>query len=396
MKAQTFTLVCVVLIASGVAMGKYSGGTGEPDNPYQISDANDMNEIGANPDDWDAHFVMVNDVNLADYTGTEFNIIGNDTTPFSGVFDGNSHTISNFTYDSNNTNYIGLFGYIDDPNAVIKDLTLTDPNVNATGYANHVGSLAGYLGYGTIMSCGIMGSSVYGSQFVGGLVGSNEWGTISSSYATGGVEGYYGIGGLVGYNDHTISSSYATGRVLGVGCTGGLVGDNFASISNCYAIGKVSGDYHTGGLVGYNTYSSIWNCYAKGDVSGEQDTGGLVGCNYGAISNCYATARVWGYNFIGGLVGVGHANDVTTSFWDIETSGTTYSYGGIGKTTTEMQTESTFTNAGWDFVEIWNIGENQTYPYLRVYPAGDLSHDGIVNFVDVAILADHWLEGTEP
>ncbi|MHC4619949.1 MAG: hypothetical protein ACYTEQ_19555 [Planctomycetota bacterium] len=60
-----------------------------------------------------------------------------------------------------------------------------------------------------------------------------------------------------------------------------------------------------------------------------------------------------------------------------------------------MQTESTFTDAGWDFVEVWDIGENQTYPFLRVYPAGDIDHDEKVDWFDVAILAGHWLEGME-
>ena len=61
-----------------------------------------------------------------------------------------------------------------------------------------------------------------------------------------------------------------------------------------------------------------------------------------------------------------------------------------GKTTAEMMQEATFTN--WDFVEIWNIGENQTYPYLRFYSVADLNHDGCVDFIDVAILGKHWLE----
>ena len=49
----------------------------------------------------------------------------------------------------------------------------------------------------------------------------------------------------------------------------------------------------------------------------------------------------------------------------------------------------------WDFVEIWNIGGNQTCLYLWVYPAGDLNHDGRVDFFDFAIAASHWCEGVE-
>lgn len=84
---------------------------------------------------------------------------------------------------------------------------------------------------------------------------------------------------------------------------------------------------------------------------------------------------------------------MTASFWDVETSDCNTSAGGTGKTTAEMQTISTFTDAGWDFVEIWGIGENQTYPFLRTDPAGDSNHDKKADLVDLAILASHWLEG---
>jgi hypothetical protein len=60
-----------------------------------------------------------------------------------------------------------------------------------------------------------------------------------------------------------------------------------------------------------------------------------------------------------------------------------------------MQTRSTFTDADWDFVEIWGIGENQTYPYLRFAPAGDFNYDKKVDLFDLAILASHWLEGKD-
>jgi len=42
---------------------------------------------------------------------------------------------------------------------------------------------------------------------------------------------------------------------------------------------------------------------------------------------------------------------------------------------------------------IWNIGENQTYPYLRTYLSSDINKDGIVNFLDLSITANQWMEG---
>ena len=87
----------VMLYFSGLpAQAQYGGGSGEPNDPYLIYTAEQMNAIGANPNDWDKHFKLMADIDLSAYTGTAFNIIGS----FRGVFDGNGHTISNFTYTS--------------------------------------------------------------------------------------------------------------------------------------------------------------------------------------------------------------------------------------------------------------------------------------------------------
>ncbi|MCX5636663.1 MAG: hypothetical protein NTX52_03080, partial [Planctomycetota bacterium] len=95
-------LAIVALLVSTATGGTYSGGTGEPNDPYRIATPEDMQQIGANPSDWDKHFVLVNDVNLAGYTGAQFNIIATDRqNPFTGVFDGNDHKVWNFTWDSN-------------------------------------------------------------------------------------------------------------------------------------------------------------------------------------------------------------------------------------------------------------------------------------------------------
>ncbi len=512
-RQRSILVLVVVLSCASICFGKYSGGTGELNDPYLISTSANMNEIGANPDDWDAHFLLTADINLADYTGTQFNIIGYyesygspNNLPFTGVFDGNSRTISNFTYECSNTSGIGLFGYVDDPNAEIKDLTLIGPNVKAAGNSYRVGSLVGWLENGTISDCGVEDCNVSGDDFTGGLVGDNydyygSAGTISNCYATGSVSGndytgglvgfnYFGtisncyatssvdgnlfngglvglnyhtstisncyasgavdgdrfIGGLLGVNRGTISNCYATGGVSGRDYIGGLVGENYNTISNCYAVGTVvgnkrtgglaggssgtisnchatgaiSGGQYTGGLVGINNnmilncyatgavsvgqctgglvginHGMISNCYARGGVSGDNCVGGLVGQNYGMTSYCYATGSVSGDNLVGGLVGE-NSVIVLVSFWDIETSGQSYSDGGgTPKTTAEMKRQSTFTEAGWDFIEIWNIGENQTYPFLRIHSAGDINHDDIVNFYDFTILADHWLQSTE-
>lgn len=69
-------LAMVVLWIGSAAEAKYSGGTGEPNDPYRIATPEDLNDIGNHLEDFDKHFILVNDVNLAGYTGTQFSKIG--------------------------------------------------------------------------------------------------------------------------------------------------------------------------------------------------------------------------------------------------------------------------------------------------------------------------------
>lgn len=111
---QSFITLPFVLFIIVPLQAQYSGGTGEPNDPYQIVTAEQMNAIGTESNDWDKNFILTADIDLAQYTGTQFNIIKS----FTGTFDGNGHTLLNFTYTSTNKNYVGIFGSIE--NGIIK------------------------------------------------------------------------------------------------------------------------------------------------------------------------------------------------------------------------------------------------------------------------------------
>jgi hypothetical protein len=350
------------------AWGKYGGGSGTHEEPYLIYDANQMNSIGADSSDWDKCFKLMADIDLSVFTGTNFNIIGtNWDNVFTGVFDGNGHIISNFIYTSTNRQYIGLFGYISGANAEIENLGLINPDVDA-GSGECIGSLAGFLKEGTISNCCVEGGSVAGQYGVGGLVGCNNGGcTITNCYSVAGVSGDIYIGGLVGRNYRgTIINCYAAGSISGRDSVGGLVGYNYDTISMCYATGSVDGDgYSAGGLVGENEYGgTITDCYANSLVSVRYDNaGGLVGRNgRGRITNCYSTGTISGNDNVGGLVGDNYQGLVIASFWDFQASGPSTSDGGIGLTTAEMQTKSTF--MAWGCGPVWTIDEGVDYPRL--------------------------------
>ncbi len=399
----------------------YGGGSGTAEDPYQIRTPSQMNLIGTNRGDWDKHFILCADINVGGFTGTSFNIIGLDIDHgFTGVFDGNGHTISNFTYITSGTNGIGLFRFVDGPGAEIKNLGLIDPDVDG-GSKDRVGALVGEMGdEGSISNCYLEGGSVSGNWQVGGLVGRNL-GTIRNCSSNGSISGngaYYTVGGLVGTGG-TITDCHSSGSVSGNGpyggYAGGLVGTG-GTITNCWSSASVSvsGDFcPAGGLVGGG--GIISNCYATGSVSGTGDysesVGGLVGGG-GIITNCYATGSVWGPRRVGGLVGsggiihncystgtvsgtggavgglVGTSETVGTgggtvygSFWDIETSGLSTSAGGTGLTTAQMKDANTYIY--WDCGVAWTIDDGVDYPRLLWENApGELLDVELSDFVD--------------
>lgn len=92
-------LLIIIFFFSFPAYAQYGGGTGEPNDPYLIDTAEQMNEIGLHQEDWDKHFKLMADIDLGSFTGTSYNIIGGEwDDPFTGVFDGNNKKISNFNY----------------------------------------------------------------------------------------------------------------------------------------------------------------------------------------------------------------------------------------------------------------------------------------------------------
>jgi hypothetical protein len=125
----------------------------------------------------------------------------------------------------------------------------------------------------------------------------------------------------------------------------------------------------------------------------------IEGCRMcsGFIYECYSMGKVSGGSGVGGLVGVHVDGEVGDSFWDVETSEQSTSAGGRPKTTGEMQTQSTFTSAGWDFIgegangpnDIWTIDEGEDYPRFVWQVVRGFTGDE-VDFGDYCLLAEYW------
>jgi len=361
-----------------LAWEKYSGGTGEPNDPYQIATVADLIALGEDPNDYDKHFILTADIdldpNLPSRKVFDRAVIAPDVndasweydgTPFAGVFDGGGHVISHLAIQGGGN--LGLFGSLTGE-AQVSNVGMVDANITGSGW--YVGGVAG-RNQGSISNSYSTGA-VSGTWSVGGLAGYNAGsGSISNSYSTGAVSGTIeqdgNVGGLVGRNEGAVTQCHSTGAVSGTGSfAGGLVGRNYGGhVTQCCSTGTVTGNDTVGGLVGENWYpGTVTQCYSTGAVSGTGNyVGGLVACNDGTVTLCYSTGRVSGENEVGGLFGRNDCGIVNFNFWDTQTSGQAWSAGGTGKTTAEMKMARTF--VAWGACgPFWTINETLDYPHL--------------------------------
>jgi len=262
--------------------------------------------------------VLKSDGTLNEGTFKEWTPIATSASPYTGIFDGQNHTISGLYFNQENSYDVGLFG----------------------------------RNNGKIANAGILDSYFYGTSKVGGVCGNNYTGTISNCYNTGSVSGIGTAGGVSGYNyTGSITNCYNTGNVSGSsGFVGGVSGYNDGgTITNCYNVGSVGGSGYVGGVNGWNK-GIITNCYNTGSVSGTGvNVGGVIGRNESnaSITNCYYDSTIYTGNAIG-------ANDGTTE--KVE-----------GKTIEQFKTgEVAYLLQNGQSEEIWGqtIGTD-TYPVLH-------------------------------
>ena len=323
-------------------------GSGTTADPFQVADYADLKVVGTTTTyTLSAVYRLVADIDASpsatENSDSGFVPIGIEYLSFDGAFHGGGHVIKNLTINRPQTDFIGLFGYID---GTIDSVGMENGSVSGHFYT---GELVGYMNSGTISYCYASGS-VVGNLIAGGLVGYIHGGSVSYCYSTGSVVGNYflsGIfGGLAGQNSGLVSNSYATGSISGNNVIGGLVGANYDTVINCYATGSVLGDSACGGLIGISQ-DSVFSCYAVGSVSGSGTYRRTLGENNSRVDTCY---------------------------WNIETSAVPFGIGlntaldsgfvtDTGLTSLKMKNPSSF--SGWNFNSTWIIRTDSTYPGLR-------------------------------
>lgn len=210
-------------------------------------------------------FYLANDIAL---TGT-WKPVGNGVSAvkdfFAGTFDGCGHTISGLNVQGSTVNQ-GLFAAIN--KATIRNLSVS--GTVSCGTKNYVGGIVGKVQDGTIENCSFSGS-VTGGGYTGGIAG--------------------GIAGGRNSNNVTISGCVNAADVTGT-TAGGILGywNNTAAIRDCYNTGSVTGSAKAGDIVGQLSKGTIENCYSIGDIGGKaSQKGGIFAFSSATVKNCYYT-----------------------------------------------------------------------------------------------------------
>ena len=116
------------------------------------------------------------DIDLGQYTGAQFHIIGNVDTPFTGAFDGDRKKIAHFRYAGEDQNNIGLFGCASTYGTKISDMCIVEPNVSVVQNGHNIRLHRGLSLNGGVQvtNCVVMNGTVEGNENVGGVIGTGR------------------------------------------------------------------------------------------------------------------------------------------------------------------------------------------------------------------------------
>lgn len=305
------------------------GGAGTEQDPYLINNTDDWMAVAnasANGNYYSGKYLKV--TSDLDFTGKDFMGLGKSGSGFSGVLDGDGHTIT-LAYDAPEVAYQGLVNYTGD-NATVKNITAAgDITFHAVRGAGIVGwgalglvienchnkatlhvpegtlqMFAGILAYGarkiTISNCHNEGDIDYRSanvnSFLGGILGHIDGGDLTDCYNSGNI---------------FIADTAKSGVIGGIAAR-----ISFGSMTRCHNSANIVGLNHVAGLVAdaqANTFGMhLTDCSNSGDVEATENnassnvpTAGLINLisDKSSISNCVNTGNITGSGYLGGIFG---------------------------------------------------------------------------------------------
>lgn len=313
----------------------FDGGDGTVGNPYQISNKEQLEAVVYNSNH---NYILLDDIAFQsrDFeAGGEYYNNGEGWLAidnFSGVFDGNGHSISG-VYTNSGERYVGIFGSV---SGLIKNLTVKDSTLIAREGEeyNYVGVVA-YL-TGKLINCRSENNTIS---------------AVGEKTSAGGLVGLLNFGGKIiyCYNTSNVDSLCEAGGIAG------SVGGNRGIIERCYNVGNINSNC-AGGITGRMSGLSLTDAYNSGIITGTQYAGGVNGNagNSNSITNFYNNGKIVSKKAGGSVCG----SFVTGSINNVYTN----SIVRIGNYTKEgivVNDLSEINFPGFDFENIWEIADNK-------------------------------------
>ena len=312
--------------------GLFSGGDGLSEGTaYVIANARDYKHISTYcadgygtltaADFLGAYYKQTADINFKNADLSSY-MIASASAPFTGTYDGDNKTLSNFTISGSPSGNEGVAPIKAVNGAVLKNISISGASVTGGKFT------AGLVGYATgagltIQNCSIEGSTIadtghdYG---VGGLIGGLYGGTVTGCSGTDMIittttSGKKYFGGLISYINGTVTVSgcelNGTTTITNAYLSGGIVGQiNNANVTvtDCHNHSNItaSSSNYIGGILGYATTGTVSHCSNDGEINGANSVAGIIGQFNGKdanVTDCVNTGDITASsNYAGGVV----------------------------------------------------------------------------------------------
>lgn len=384
----------ILLMGTVTVPAAFAADESIPDGFTAIYNNDNLNAVRNNPS---GKYILMNDIDLSSVANWQ--PIGDETSPFTGVFYGNGYAIKNMSisvmpetkYDVKKCG-VGLFGFIN--NAVIANVNVENVNITInypyeSGYPT--GAIAGFCSSSKILDCSASGnikSTLGGSYDVGGIAGT-ILGRGNSFIANCVNSANITIIGEKDENSFGFGFGSAVAHTTEIGGIAGSVYEN-NTVSRCVNNGSINiepiNTVYTGGIIGAAYYNApVIDCANTGDITVTKNAfaGGICGQSH-SIVNSYNAGSVTvtdiTYAKTGGIAGVtefkadeSHKNyfnatdaEIANCYYinDINTAISNANEGTLSSikalNAEEMKNQSSYT--GFDFENVWTItqGNNPT------------------------------------
>ena len=219
--ARVTMMLCLAMLTTMGAWAQFSGGDGSQENPYIISNVDDLNNFASSVKGGttykNQYLELGADITFDNTQEVNFAGIGNFNKKFAGHFDGKGHTISGVRMKSERD--VAFFINLSSA-AEVKNLTLTDAVISSENY-DYAGGICAFNS-GRISNCHVTSSVIINASgsnpSVGGIACSNDYKAVvegcTSAVTINATDDNRYVAGIVAVNNGVVKNCLVYGGSL--------------------------------------------------------------------------------------------------------------------------------------------------------------------------------------